>query len=258
MSEQLSFRQRLEQAFGELPETPNIYLVLSGTSDSKSVRHFFDRDGLSAQPLYMGTPYAGWQDVMPYLVAVTLDSRFLDWIDETSAPDWGWAALSTASIDEVFTHLRSLTQITLSSGKAVFFRHWDARFLGPICDNLDTDQQARLMGPVESWIAPDQTLRSNPRPAIDTKEKPFPWFMLPKSVEDALAAFCWDQLVDNTVAALHQLEPSPIAFYPAPVARQKVQRHLRRLVGQTPATEIDAATFNALQYRLQQDAGRSL
>ncbi|WP_148864401.1 DUF4123 domain-containing protein [Marinobacter fonticola] len=258
MSEQPSLRQRLEQAASELPETPDIYLVLSGTSDSEPVRHFFDRDGLSAQPLYRGTPYAGWQDVMPYLVAVSPDSRFLDWIDETSSTDWGWAALSMASMEQVFTHLRSLTQIALSNGKAVFFRHWDARFLGPIYDHLESGQQARLMGPIESWIAPDQIQRRNPGPVIDAEEKPYPWFTLPKSVEDALATLCWDQLIDSTVAALHQLEPSPIAAYPAPVARQKVQRHLRRLVGQTPVTEIDTATFNTLHHRLQQDAGRSI
>lgn len=258
MSDQISFRQRLEQAASEWPQAPNVYLVLSGTSDSQPVRHFFDRDGLSAQPIYMGTPYAGWQEVMPYLVAVTLDSGFLDWIDEAPDQDWGWALLSTANMDTVFAHLRSLTQIALNSGKAVFFRHWDARFLGIIHDNLDTDQQARLMGPIASWIAPDHTLRANPRPANNIEEKPFPWFVLPKPVEDALASHCWDQLVDNAIAALHQLEPSPIAFYPAPVARQKVQRHLRRLIGQTPATELEATTFNVLQYRLQQDAGRSI
>ncbi|BES73438.1 DUF4123 domain-containing protein [Marinobacter nanhaiticus D15-8W] len=258
MSDQTSFRQRLKQAADECPQTPNIYLVLSGTSDSQPVRHFFDRDGLSAQPLYMGTAYAGWQEVMPYLAAVSPESGFLDWIDETSAPDWGWAAVSSAPMDTVFAHLRSLTQITLSNGKTVFFRHWDARFLGVIHDSLDSDQQARLLGPIERWIAPDQSLRTNPRPAIDSEEKPFPWFSLPRSVEDALASVCWDQLVDNTLAALHQLEPSPIGFYPAPVARQKVQRHLRKLIGPTPVTELDATTFHALQYRLQQDAGRSI
>ncbi|MGP4846208.1 DUF4123 domain-containing protein [Marinobacter sp. 1Y8] len=267
MSDPLTFRASLEAALERVEancasgESARIYLVLSGTSQAEPVRHFFDRDGLTALPLYLGTPYAGWQPVMPYLAEISMTSPFVDWIDDCDTPDWGWAALSTEPMDSVFAHLRSLTQITIGksgdAGKAVFFRHWDARFLAPLFDSLDSQHQAALLGPVSSWIAPDGEERLHPAaPAFDG-EKTFPWFVLPPAAEQALASHCRDVLVDNTVAALHKVERSPIAAYPAPVARQKVQRHLRRVIGDGPVTEIDQTTLQTLQQRLQQEAERT-
>lgn len=267
MSESLAFRASLEaaleraEASDESSKSTRIYLVLSGTSQAEPVRHFFDKDGLTALPLYLGTPYAGWQPVMPYLAEINLTSPFVDWIDECDAPDWGWAAVSKEPMDSVFAHLRSLTQIIVGkssgAGKEVFFRHWDARFLAPLFDSLGNEHQATLLGPISSWIAPDAEARLHPATPGFDGEKPFPWFALPPAAEQALASHCRDVLIDNTVAALHKVERSPIAAYPAPVARQKVQRHLRRVIGDGPVTEIDQTTLHTLQQRLQQEAERT-
>ncbi|WP_190294893.1 DUF4123 domain-containing protein [Marinobacter sp. R17] len=234
----------------------NLYLVLSGTSECQPVRQYFEHDGSNALPLYMGTPYASWQEVMPYLATMRADSPFLGWLKNESKPDWGWAALSTEEMDRVFTHLRSLTQITLASEKHVFFRYWDARFLALIVDQLDLHQHASLMGPIRIWADQTGQLRETPPAKEPMEDQPFPWFRLPASVEKALAAECRDQLVENTVTALDKLEPSPLADYPKPVARQKVARQLRKLLGTSPVSELDTATFKTLQDRLRHEVGR--
>ncbi|WP_165857448.1 DUF4123 domain-containing protein [Marinobacter sp. JSM 1782161] len=256
MSDRSGVKAGLDALLETRGPSDNLYLVLSGTSECQPVRHYFSQDGANALPLYMGTPYAGWQEVMPYLAAITPDSPFLEWIKTEADADWGWAALSSAYMDRVFSHLRSLTQITLASGKDVFFRYWDARFLGPIIDQLDPNQQASLMGPVTAWADPHGQLRQTPPARLETEAKPFPWFHLPASVEKGLAANSRDQLVDNALTALEKLEPSPIAPYPKPVARQKVARQLRRLLGDAPVSELDSATFKTLRDRLRHEAGR--
>ncbi|HEY9119125.1 MAG TPA: DUF4123 domain-containing protein, partial [Marinobacter sp.] len=122
MSESLDFRSRVQNACDQTGHESSVYLVLSGTSAAKPVRHFYAKDGLTARPLFQGTQYSGWHEVMPFLAQVTETSDFLDWTDETDTSDWGWELLSDASLEEVFEHIRSLTKIILPGGREVFFR----------------------------------------------------------------------------------------------------------------------------------------
>ncbi len=57
---------------------------------------------------------------MPYVTELKPNSAFLPWIAETDALDWGWLAVSRAEPNEVFEHLRSLTQVKMPDGTEVF------------------------------------------------------------------------------------------------------------------------------------------
>lgn len=257
MSEPRLFHQYLESAQEQVGDAASMYLVLSGTSEAEPVRYFYDRDGLTGRPLFRATPYAGWREVMPFLVQVNLQSPFLDWVAETDAEDWGWAAISTASFNQVFDHLQSLIQILMPDQRAVFFRYWDPRFFGPLLSLLETRDRAAMMGPMAVAVMPSGQQLDHPGTDPMVPSKPYPWFQLTAEVELQLTSLCWQQLVDNTLAALHQFPGSPLPRLPAPVARHKVERHLQRLSNGQPLAELSPDSLTSLHQRLLREAARA-
>ncbi|MEP1213494.1 MAG: DUF4123 domain-containing protein [Marinobacter sp.] len=259
MSEPCDFRAQLQVASQPAENPSSVYLVLSGTSAAKPVQHFYATDGLTALPLFQGTQYAGWHEVMPFLVQVTDTSEFLDWIGETDSVDWGWGLVSDASLEEVFGHIRSLTKIVLPDGKEVFFRYWDARYLGAILSGVDDICRARLMGPAHAVVLPDGKVTHHPgTPDHSTSPPEFPWFSLPAETLEKIAVLCWECLVDNTISALSKKKHSPLNQYPQPIARQKVERHLRRLTGGEVVTELSSEHVQTIHNALLREAPKGV
>lgn len=257
MSEPCDFRAQLQAASQASGNRSSVYLVLSGTSAAKPVQHFYATDGLTAVPLFQGTQYAGWHEVMPFLVQVTEASGFLDWIDETDSVDWGWGLVSDASLEEVFGHIRSLTKILLPDGKDVFFRYWDARYLGAILSGVDDACRAKLMGPAQSIVLPDGEVIDHPgTPDHSIPAPEFPWFSLPAETLEKIAVLCWGRLVDNTISALGKKKHSPLIQYPQPIARQKVERHLRRLTSGEVVTELSPEHVQTIHHALLREASQ--
>lgn len=236
-----------------------VYLVLSGTSEAAPVRHFYRTDGLTARPLFMGTAYAGWQEVMPYLVQVSLESAFWDWLEEQDSAEWGWAMVSEASFDEVFAHWQSLIKITLSSGKEVFFRYWDARFLSPIMASLGDPERNSMIGPAQVMVMPDsETVVPAEGYRWPPETKAFPWFSLPAKAEQQVASLCWDLLVDNTMAALASVPRTPLASYPPAVGRRKVEKQLRRQAAGGTITELSQQQIDSIHQALVRERQQAL
>lgn len=257
MSEPSGFREKMQVASQKFDGQGALYLVLSGTSEAKPVRHFYGTDGLTAVPLFQGTPYAGWHEVMPFLVQVTDTSGFLDWIDETDAADWGWGLVSDASLDEVFRHVRSLTKILLPDGKDVFFRYWDPLYLGALLSGVDDVCRAQLMGSAHFIVLPNGDVIDHPRtPDSSTTAREFPWFSLSADTQEKIAVLCWGKLVDNTISALGKKKHSPLIHYPVPVARQKVERQLRRLTRGETVTELSPEHVQTIHHALLHEASR--
>jgi len=255
MSESQGFCTCLDDVRQQAGPESAIYLVLSGTSASKPVRHFYVMDGLTALPLFQGTQYAGWHEVMPFLAQVTETSAFLGWIDESDSADWGWGLVSNATLEEVFSHIRSLTKILLPDRQEVFFRYWDARYFGAILESVDETCRAQLMGPIATVVLPGGEVIEHPG-APDTAKpvEEFPWFVLPAEALKKIAALCWGQLVDNPVSALGKKKQTPLVRYPEPIARQKVERHLRRLTSGDAITELSPEHVQTIHEALMREA----
>jgi|SRR5690554_2308311 len=255
MSETSDFRTQLKIIGERYDSERSIFLVLSGTSDAAPVHHFYKADGMTARPLFLGTQYASWQEVMPFLAQVNNTSAFLDWIDETDSIDWGWGLVSDASFDEVFCHIRSLTKIFLPEGQEVFFRYWAPRFWGAILENVDEICRAQLMGPAGAVVMPDGRRIQHPgTPAVAKPVPEFPWFSLPEATLTKIASLCWDQLVDNTISVLGEKKPSALSRYPSPIARQKVERQLRRLAAGEVLTELSPEQVQTIHQALMHEA----
>lgn len=259
MSDVLDFRKQLVELWEQADDRHSIFLVLSGTSAAKPVQHFYATDGLTALPLFQGTQYAGWQDVMPFLAQVTDTSAFLDWVENTDSTDWGWGLVSNASLDEVFKHIRSLTKITLPQNKEVFLRYWDAKYFAAILESIDEKMRADLMGPISAAVMPNGDTVNHPgSPSAASPTPDFPWFSLPEDALKKIAALCWGQLVDNTLSALGKRKPSAIVRYPEPVARQKVERQLRRLTERQTVTELSPEHVQTIHHALMHEASRGV
>lgn len=67
-----------------------MFAVLGAASDAKPLDAWRAlAAGAPLHPVWAGTAYATWDEVMPYVGIVEPDSPFLDWVASTNATDWG-------------------------------------------------------------------------------------------------------------------------------------------------------------------------
>ncbi|MDD0844774.1 DUF4123 domain-containing protein [Pseudomonas sp. Gutcm_11s] len=180
-SEAISVRDWLE---AEWREGQRLYVVMGNASEANPLQAYYQQDSACLpQPIWGDTPYAGWQEVMPYLGELDSGSSFLDWVDEVPNRDWGWLALSFHEPSSVLDHLRSLTQVLMPDGAEVFFRHWDGSHLLPILRHLG-DASNELLPIFDHLLVNGQTL------SITTTAPPtprdYPWWQVPQAVASAL------------------------------------------------------------------------
>jgi hypothetical protein len=155
---------------------------------------------------------------MPYVGIVDSDSEFLDWVATTESRDWGWLAVSSASLEVVVEHFRSLTQVLMPDGKAVFFRFWDGRFLLPILQS-DAVDAVQLLPLISRALINGQALDIGGRAQVSGRV--FPWWKVPESV---LASAGDEVRIGNAVQWLSEEHPALFEAFAEPVLRCKVGR----------------------------------
>ncbi len=170
------------------------------------------------KPVWAETIYAEWDAVMPYVGIVDAGSEFLDWVATTESRDWGWLAVSSASLEAVVEHFRSLTQVLMPDGKAVFFRFWDGRFLLPIFEASEVDA-GQLLPVLTRGLINGQAVEIGGRARVSGRE--FPWWQVP---EKLLAQFGGDTRINNALQWLSEEQPALFEAFPADVLRCKVVR----------------------------------
>ncbi|MHA3738621.1 DUF4123 domain-containing protein [Pseudomonas sp. Eth.TT006] len=172
----------------------------------------------TSSPIWADTIYAEWDAVMPFVGMVAADGEFLDWVANTASRDWGWLAVSSAKLEVLVEHFRSLTQVLVPDGKAVFFRFWDGRFLLPILQSDDVDP-AQLMPVISRGLINGQAVDIGGRAQVSGRV--FPWWKVPESV---LAAAGDDVRVGNALQWLSEEHPVLFEGFPGPVLRCKVRQ----------------------------------
>ncbi|WP_415891264.1 DUF4123 domain-containing protein [Neptuniibacter sp. SY11_33] len=178
----LSLRDQIDQLEEKNSEQLNYFCVLSGTSKINGLENFYKLGGSGAKPLWLNTPYADWEEVMPYLVTIESESPFLDWLEEQQPafPDWGLLVASSFGFDAVFAHFESLTKVFMPSGKEVFFRYWDAPQVMPLFGRCKPVDKSKLMGPVAALVS-SCGMENNPEdPEFFINE--WPWFLFSEEV----------------------------------------------------------------------------
>jgi hypothetical protein len=203
-----------------------LYLIISAASDSDALKNLYLTEPTAQLiPIWGSTPYSTWQPVMPYVTEIKADSAFLPWIAETDALDWGWLAVSRAEPNEVFEHLRSLTQVKMPDGTEVFFRFWDGRHIYPILHGLG-EKAGDVMPMFERYLINGQSLEVGPRALPRVKD--WPWWEVPKELLDTLAKENPTTLIGNLMQWLEEDHPDIYTAWPESNLRLKVSRFVRR------------------------------
>ncbi|MGG7651739.1 DUF4123 domain-containing protein [Pseudomonas sp. ES4] len=170
-------------------------------------------------PIWADTAYAEWEPVMPYVGIVAAGSEFLQWVATTESRDWGWLAVSSAPQEVLVEHLRSLTQVLLPNGNAVFFRFWDGRYLLPILRSAEVDA-TQLMPVIERCLINGQSLDIGGQAL--TTSRVFPWWEVSESLLKQLAEESATTRINNLVKWLSEERPDLYEAFSESVLRHKV------------------------------------
>ncbi|WP_248732227.1 DUF4123 domain-containing protein [Pseudomonas sp. MWU13-2517] len=203
-----------------------VFAVLSGASDARPLGAWQARAaGMLPRSIWAGTPYAEWDEVMPYASIVEPDSAFFDWVATTDATDWGWLAVSSSSPEVVIAHLQSLTKVYLPDGQVSFLRFWDgAQFLS-IVQGLG-DDTAKVLPVFQRYLINGQPLTVATGPV--TVAKVGPWWRVPAPLLEHLAERSPQTLIDNLLQWLEEQRPDLYAAFTPATLRHKVACCARR------------------------------
>jgi len=202
-----------------------LFAVLGNASQCNPVAAWDCTGGGSPSPIWAGSEYAGWDEVMPYAVVVAADSAFLEWVAECEGDDWGWLAVSSCPLQTVVDHLRSLTKVLLPEGQAAFFRFWDGAYLWPVLQALGAQGGEVLPVFGRYWI--------NGRvhqvgAAVVGPSRPSPWWHVPEQVLQQLGDQSSVTLVDNLLQWLEEERPELYAAFAPATLKHKVAYCARR------------------------------
>lgn len=217
-----------------LQTSEQLFAVFSHASAAKPPRGWLD----AATPLWTDTIYAEWGAVMPCVGIVGVDSEFLHWVTNTKSRNWGWLLVSSASLEVLVEHFRSLTQVLMPNGKTVFFRFWDGRFLLPILQADEVDGR-QLFPVVSRALINGAALHIGG--AAQTSGKVFPWWRVPESV---LAREGNAVRTANAMQWLSEESPAIFEAFPEAVLRCKVEQFFQ------PSMSEDSSQSALLAYLL--------
>ena len=198
----------------------------------------------TATPIWGDTAYAEWDAVMPFVGAVVEGCEFLRWVAITESRDWGWLAVSSASQQVLTEHLRSLTQVSLPDGSAVFFRFWDGRHLLPILQYADVDS-AELLPVIERCLINGQPI--NVGGDATKTDRVFPWWPVSELLLKHLAAEDASTLTSNLMQWLSEEQPSVFEAFSENVLRSKVANFLSQPELALPKDELLAYLVEEMQ-----------
>ena len=188
-----------------------IFAVLGAASDAKPTQAWRAlAAGAPLHPLWAGTAYAAWDEVMPSVGIVEPGSPFLDWAASTHASDWGWLGVSSCPLETVVGHLQGLTKVYLPDGKRVFLRFWDGAQFLPILQQAGGE----ILPVFQRYLINGQPLSVTTGPV--TAAKASPWWRVPVALLEHLAGQSPRTLIDNLMQGLEEQRPDlHAAFTPA-------------------------------------------
>jgi len=208
-----------DQWLKDVPLKPSeqLFAIFSSTSAVDPLKAWLSNAQMPI-PVWAETIYAEWDAVMPYVGIIDAGSEFLDWVATTESRDWGWLAVSSAGLEAVVEHFRSLTQVLMPDGKAVFFRFWDGRYLLPILESPEVDA-GQLLPVLTRGLINGQAVEIGGRARVSGRE--FPWWSVP---EKLLSQFGDETRINNALQWLSEEQPALFEAFPTDVLRCKVVR----------------------------------
>ncbi|TFY84929.1 DUF4123 domain-containing protein [Pseudomonas kairouanensis] len=207
-----------------------IFVVLGAASDAKPLDAWrAHAAGAPLQPVWAGTAYGEWDEVMPYVGIVEPGSAFLDWAASTQATDWGWLAVSSCPLETVIGHLQGLTKVYLPDGQDVFLRFWDGMQFLPIIEQTGGEVLPVFL----RYLINGQSLSVTTGPI--TAAKTSPWWRVPAPLLQQLAGHSPQTLIDNLLQWLEEQRPDLYSAFTPTTLQHKVAYFARG-----PAISVEA------------------
>ncbi|WP_460143658.1 DUF4123 domain-containing protein [Pseudomonas sp. S2_A02] len=203
-----------------LKPSEQLFAIFSSASAAEPFKAW--QRSITAQapsPIWADTEYAEWEAVMPYVGIVAAGGEFLEWVATTESRDWGWLAVSSVSQEALVEHLRSLTQVLMPNGSAVFFRFWDGRYLLSIFQSADVNT-TQLMPVIDRCLINGQPLDIGGS-AVKTS-RVFPWWEVSESLLKHLATESATTRINNLMKWLSEDRPDLYDAFSMSVLRHKI------------------------------------
>ncbi|MGY2375750.1 DUF4123 domain-containing protein [Pseudomonas sp. SDO524_S393] len=205
------------QSHYPLQSTECLFVVLSSVSDAEPLNVWRAlTPGVLLQPIWAGTAYAEWSEVMPYVGIIEPNCPFLDWIANTDSTDWGWLAVSSSSLETVVAHLQSLTKVRLPDGQEVFLRFWDGAQFLPILQQCG----AEILPVFQRYLINGQSL-SVATDAV-AAAKTSPWWRVPAPLLKHLSEQSPQTLIDNLLQWLEEQRPDLYTAFKPETLQHKI------------------------------------
>jgi hypothetical protein len=219
----LSPREWLERR--PLEPSEQLFAVFGNASSAEPFKAWRTFNPLQrAHPIWADTAYAEWDPVMPYVGIVAADSEFLEWVATSASDDWGWLGISSSPPHALVEHFRSLTQVLLPNGNAVFFRFWDGRYVLPVLQSTEVDG-AHLLPVVGRCLINGQPLEIGGKGLEATRV--FPWWEVSNTLLEQLAEHSDVTRINNLLNWLSENRPDLFEAFSDSVLRHKVAVFLK-------------------------------
>lgn len=129
-----------------------VYAALDGASVPDLQMKLYD---LSPEHicLYRGKLEPDIAEVAPYLIRMTPDTEFTDWvITEGWGNHWGIFAQTRYSLTEMRKHFRSFLTVHDEAGNPMLFRYYDPRVLRTFLPTCNAGELTAFFGKVTNYI----------------------------------------------------------------------------------------------------------
>jgi hypothetical protein len=135
-------------------EGEELCALLDGASVPGLLERLDADRSLEVECLFHGKLEPDMAEVAPYLVKLSLESEFTEWLVGTGwGHHWGSFVTSRQSFRRLRNHLRALTLIYRRDGTPLYFRYYDPRVLRIFLPTCSAAQLKQMFGPVDAFLA---------------------------------------------------------------------------------------------------------
>lgn len=144
------------EVFPSAAEATHTLAIVDGASVPGLLGRLY-RDRPRFACLYRGELPPDLAEVAPYLVGLTPEAPFTEWLlSEGWGRHWGIFARTTADFAAARRHFRRFLMVKHPDGRSLYFRYYDPRVLRVFLPTCSTEQLQVLFGPIHRFLCEDE------------------------------------------------------------------------------------------------------
>jgi len=134
-----------------------VYGVLDGASVPNLLDRLYENEPEHVC-LYRGELKPDLAETAPYLVRLSLDTPFTEWVlSQGWGNHWGIFASAPVELEDLRKHFRKFLMVKNPEGKQVYFRYYDPRVLRVYLPTCNGEESKLIFGPVSRFFCENET-----------------------------------------------------------------------------------------------------